>query len=215
MHITLIAQFSMFEASALHSSLCKWRDVNAKHLQIACYMLIFVFLNLVLIFALTHDFNKAIPLLVILAICWLILLLRAVGHIIPQSFQHGFARLLQKVNSGRVRYIVSASTGIALSAYVLYLCILNTVQLISLAGLLLLIVISLLLSNDPAKVSPSKHCNSFIFQLNSTLLSLCEFFAVTIMRSLHICTVIQVYVSVSLVPSQDGGPSFCNPSTAA
>ncbi|KHN87083.1 hypothetical protein Tcan_00126, partial [Toxocara canis] len=140
----------MFDVHILGELSSRWFRTCSKLLSITCYSLLFIILNLLLIFSLIHNFNNAVALLVIVIICWLVILLRLVNRFIPQSFWHEITQVLQKLYSRRLRLLISASVGAALFAYVLYLCILNTVQLISLAGLLVLIVVSVLISKDPA-----------------------------------------------------------------
>ncbi|VDM48369.1 unnamed protein product [Toxocara canis] len=142
----------MFDVHILGELSSRWFRTCSKLLSITCYSLLFIILNLLLIFSLIHNFNNAIALLVIVIICWLAILLHLVNRFIPQSFWHEITQVLQKLYSRRLRLLISASVGAALFAYVLYLCILNTVQLISLAGLLVLIVVSVLISKDPARI---------------------------------------------------------------
>lgn len=143
----------MIGIARYRNELSKFVAENSKRICILFCGFLFAGLNVLLIFAIIYSFQKAIALFVIVIIIWISLIYLLTERYVflgLRVFKNCFN--FERQNGERIRLIISILIGLGLSAYVLYLCITNTVQLISLASLFILIIISILLSADPARI---------------------------------------------------------------
>lgn len=123
-------------------------------LCLVLYGLAFLSANVWLLFALIYDFHKALPLLVLLVIGWIALLYQVMKKYFLKSGLNATVSITFKsIITQKLRRYIPTAIGLGLLIYIVYLATESSNQLMSLASLIIMVLLSVICSTHPARVN--------------------------------------------------------------